>query len=140
MSKDVKSEDIEKTAQDAPLGNGELTRIIITQYEDGSINSSAKVKGKDEKLDVFNILGVIDTAKFEIQSSITRSSDKASAPKELADQEVIFDEIDEEMDITGQMKIMGVSSGSKVMVTKSEAKLRTQVRAAFIAEKENKKK
>ena len=134
MSKETEKEEITiNSVQDVPLAEGESIRIIITQYEDGSINSSAKAKGKNAEIDIFKAIGIIDTAKCEIQLS-SRKTQPAAGPQE-PEVQVTLDHIDAELDNSGQMEKMGVAVGDTVMVLESYAKIRETKRAEFIAHK-----
>lgn len=126
------------TMADVPLGPNEDIRIVVVKKSNGEVSTS--VMSREEGKPTFNFfeaVGILEAAKSEaLLQNRGGGRQEAAAPQQPADQEMILDEIDLEMDITGQMDQMGLKPGAKLMVTKNELDMRNTVRKAFLAKKE----
>lgn len=137
MSKEEKEKAPNVVAGADPLLEGEDLKIVITKRQGGGIATIVKYK-EGAPFNFFEVMGVIQASVHE---AFTRNAGQrgmvAPPPQEMV--KFTIDETDIELDVTGQLKILGLSLGDEIEVTKAELMMREQTRAAFLAGKENKK-
>jgi hypothetical protein len=105
-------------------------RIVVDKLKNNQVKTLILTRTQKE-IDFFAAVGVL-------QSSISNALAQPAQPEEPADQEMVIDEIDVEMDITGQLKKMNLKVGDKIPVTKKHLQLREASRKNFIENKEKK--
>ena len=103
-----------------PLQEGESSRIIISRFGDGRINTiSSGTK------DVAEAIGILEMSKDEILKSVRKDD-----PYELV--EITLDQLDVEMDIEGELSRQGIEIGKPIKVARMTARMREQRRKEFL--------
>tara|TARA_R110000772_G_C13310332_1_gene440712 strand:- start:107960 stop:108415 length:456 start_codon:yes stop_codon:yes gene_type:complete len=105
-------------------------RIVVDKLKNNQVKTLILTRTQQE-VDFFAAVGVL-------QSSISNALAQPAQTEDPADHEVILDEIDVEMDITGQLKQMKLKLGDSLKVTKKYFELREISRKNFIENKEKK--
>jgi hypothetical protein len=106
------------------LNKGEISRIIITQHDNGEV----KAKSKGEK-SVAEIIGLLEMAKNNILQSSRQDN-----PFELVP--VTFDELDFEMDTEGALSKEGIKVGTTIKVARMTANMREERRKDYLSQKD----
>lgn len=129
QSKQVKRDEQAKSIdyRDLPLQPGETGRIIITRHSNGAITTLTA--GPGHTLSFFEAIGMIETSKFEAMYAARLNSVNSEPEKEV---EIIFDEIDKEMDVNGLFEKAGIELGVPTKVPESAAKLRELQREQYL--------
>lgn len=103
-----------------PLQEGESSRIIISRFGDGRVNTtSSGIK------DIAEVIGILEMSKDEILKSVRKDD-----PYELV--EVILDQLDVEMDVEGNLEKEGIEIGKPIKVARMTARMREQRREEFL--------
>ena len=117
---------------DIPIPEEVDYRIVVDKLKNNQVKTLILTRTEQE-IDFFAAVGVLNSS---ISNALAQPL--PAQPEEPADQEMVVDEIDVEMDITGQLKKMNLKVGDKLPVTKKHLQLREASRKNFIENKEKK--